>query len=214
MLIKICGFTRDADVEKACELGADAVGVILVEGSKRRVDVERAKGLFSVATAKKVVVCRPRNVVELIRLERILSPDYFQLHPSLDRAELERVRKEISAGLILVVPVPTKDPNLDVLLEQAKNLEEIADFILLDTKGPHGGGTGKTHDWRVSREIVRACEIPVLLAGGLGVHNVEKAIETVRPAGVDVASGVESSVGIKDWNLMREFIEKVRRISA
>ncbi len=214
MIIKVCGFTRSRDVEKACELGVDMIGVILVEGSKRQVDVDQARNLLSSATAKKVVVCKPSSVENLLLLERTLEPDYFQLHPSLSVQELQRARESLDAGLILVVPVPPAGAEAEQLVEQAKELEPLADYLLIDTKGPHGGGTGITHDWSVSRRIVERCDTPVLLAGGLNPFNVEQAIRTVRPAGVDVASGVEQAPGIKDEELMREFVEKARKVSA
>lgn len=208
MIVKICGLTREVDVKAACELGADMTGVVLVEGSKRKVGVDRARELLSVSSSKRVAVCRPRTAEELLELDRKLKPDYLQLHPGT--TGLEEVRKKISAGLILVVSIPPEGARLEDLISQSSSLQDLADFILLDTKGPHGGGTGIPHDWSLSAEIRKRLRVPVLLAGGLNPSNVERVAVVVRPAGVDVATGVELAPGIKDPKLMREFIRKAK----
>jgi phosphoribosylanthranilate isomerase len=83
-------------------------------------------------------------------------------------------------------------------IEQALRVQEEVDAILLDSGNPKAevktlGGTGNVHNWEISRELVRAVKIPVFLAGGLNSSNVKKAIETVRPFGVDVCSGVRTN---------------------
>lgn len=79
-------------------------------------------------------------------------------------------------------------------LEAARALAEHVHCLVLDTGGPNGqlGGTGLTHDWSISAQIVQALDTPVLLAGGLKPHNVQEAIRTVRPYGLDLCTGVRS----------------------
>jgi len=214
MIVKICGFTRGDDVKIACDLGVDMIGVILVEGSKRQVSIERAKKILSMATVKRVVVCKPNSPSELVEFDHKLNPDYVQLHPSLKSDELEKIKGKISAGMILVLPIPAAGASLDKLKKEASQMEKIADFVLLDTKGPHGGGTGIAHDWNISRELTKCFKTKVLLAGGLSPQNVADAIQTVKPDGVDVATGVETSPGVKDPELMREFIKLAKEASA
>jgi phosphoribosylanthranilate isomerase len=213
LIVKICGFTRVEDVVAACELDADMIGVILVEGSRRQVTKKQAQALLSASFAKKVVVCKPRDLTELLEVERELKPDYLQIHPSLSPQEFEEARKLVSAGLILVLPIPPTGASVEDLITRAKRLEPLADYILLDTLGAHGGGTGVPHDWSLSRSLRSILRTPVLLAGGLNPENVRRAIQTVRPAGVDVATGVETRPGKKDRELMRSFIERAKGVS-
>ncbi len=72
------------------------------------------------------------------------------------------------------------------------------------------GATGKTHDWNISRELVKLSERPVILAGGLNPENVRKSIEFVRPVGVDVHTGVENSSGRKDETLVKKFVSQAK----
>ncbi len=210
--VKICGFTDADDLRVACELGVDMVGVILVPGSTRCVTVEQAKQILA-ATAggvAKVVVIMPRDPSELDKFARELKPDYLQIHLTFSEDELLEAKKRLGVKLIPVVAIPQKVENYQEILKRATEASEAADYLLLDTKGPSGGGTGLTHDWVLSWQIREAVNVPVFLAGGLNPSNVKEAIEAVRPYGVDVATGVESSPGKKDERLMREFIEAAK----
>lgn len=207
--VKICGFTNAEDVRAACGLGVDMVGAILVPQSSRYVSVGKAREILAATEgAAKVAVVMPRDLGELKKLEKELKPDYLQIHLTFPASELRKW--QLDAGLIVVVPIPQKVENRQEITNMAIDAAEVADFVLLDTKGPSGGGTGLTHDWGLSSEIRKVVAKPVLLAGGLNPSNVGQAIKIVRPFGVDVATGVESAPGKKDARLMREFIEAVR----
>lgn len=212
--VKICGFTNADDVSVACELGVDMVGVILVPGSTRCVTVEQAKRILAATSegVAKVAVIMPREPNELDEFVRELKPDYLQIHLTFPEDELLKAKKRLGVKLIPVVAIPQKVENRREILERAAEVSGAADYLLLDTKGPSGGGTGLVHDWSLSLQIREAVNTPVLLAGGLNPSNVKKAIEAVRPHGVDVATGVESSPGKKDARLMREFIEAAKAV--
>ncbi len=205
--IKMCGFTRPEDVEKACELGVDFIGINLVPSSPRRVSVEEARKLFDRVRSgiKRVVVLRPENPEEVERVYRELEPEVIQVNPLFPLSRLRRP----GAELMVTVPIPPS-PSESSLLLRAREAERVGDYVLLDTEGPLGGGTGRTHDWSVSRRIREALERPVFLAGGLNPRNVRRAVEEVRPDGVDVSSGIERSPGVKEEGLMREFVRAVR----
>ena len=214
MIVKVCGVTRREDAVRACELGADLIGVVLARGSKRTVGPEAAGEIFAgvretSAGAGCVALCDPAGPPEALEICKRLRPDYLQLHPAVPLSVVEKIRGRVP-GLILVVPVPPEGASLQAAAGRLCEVQDLADMVLVDTFGPQGGGTGRVHDWRISREIVRLSRKPVLLAGGLTVDNVVEAVRTVRPAGVDVASGVESSVGIKDEGLMAEFIRRAK----
>lgn len=211
--IKICGFTREADVKTACSLGVDLVGVILVPRSSRCVTFGQAREIFRQVDpgVSKVAVSIPRDVNDLKSLQEKLRPDFLQFHLTFPVEDLLEVRGELDAQLMIVVPVPQKIECSEKIINRALKLAKAADFLLLDTKGSTGGGTGLIHDWNISAKIRSAVDKPVFLAGGLNPTNVAKAIEIVRPYGVDVATGVESSPGRKDPKLMEEFVEAVRK---
>ncbi len=210
--VKICGFTNVEDVEVACELGIDMVGAILVPKSSRYVTVEQARQILAAASGDiaKVAVIMPKDLSEVEKMARELEPDYLQIHLTFPAGKLLELKGRLGAELIVVTPIPREIENRKKIIDRAIEVAEVADYVLLDTKGPSGGGTGLTHDWSLSGEIREAVEKPIFLAGGLNASNVGQAIKIVRPYGVDVATGVESSPGKKDARLMREFIEAAR----
>jgi len=210
--VKICGFTNTEDVKLACDLGVDMVGVILVPGARRYLGFNKAKQVFDAVTdnVSKVAVVMPKGLDELARLEDQLKPDYIQMHLTLSPTELRKAREHLAAGLIVVAPIPPKAFDRRIIIEDAIRAADVGDILLIDTKGPYGGGTGLSHDWTLSREIRDSVDKPVFLAGGLNPSNVGEAIRIVRPDGVDVSSGVERINGVKDPKLMREFIKAAR----
>lgn len=119
-----------------------------------------------------------RTGIQAVQVVRVL-PDY-------DR---KRLRDELWDVKIFQVVHVTGEASI----EEAHQCAEFVDFILLDSGNPKGnilGGTGRTHNWAVSRKIVDQLKIPVFLAGGLRAENIANAIKHVQPAGVDVCSGV------------------------
>jgi len=123
--------------------------------------------------------------------------------------------KEIKCKLPAVKIVQVIHVTTDASIEQAISIAADVDALLLDSGNPIAaikilGGTGLTHNWEISREIVKAVNIPVFLAGGLNAANVKQAIETVKPFAVDVCSGVRTR-GKLDKSKLNEFIEAVNR---
>jgi phosphoribosylanthranilate isomerase len=105
--------------------------------------------------------------------------------------------RSLAPGVRLIKAIHVTGPEA---VENARCFAGVADALLLDSRtADRLGGTGRTHDWTISRAVVAAvAPVPVYLAGGLNPENVRQAIETVRPAGVDVNSGVEDAHGAKD----------------
>ncbi len=210
--VKICGFTNTEDVKVACELGVDMVGAIMVSGSSRYVTAKQARPILDAVSGgvAKVAVIMPKDLSEVEKIARELKPDCLQIHLTFPARKLLELKDRLGTKLMIVTPIPQEIENRKKIIDRAIEAAEVADYVLLDTKGPSGGGTGLTHDWSLSGEIRGAVKKPIFLAGGLNPSNVGQAVKTVRPYGVDVATGVESSLGKKDARLMREFIEAVR----
>ena len=204
---KICGLTRKEDALFAAYNGADAIGVVNVRESKRYVKLSDAREIFRAMPpfVSRVLVASPTRVCEVREIERS-GADFLQLHSVEDIMLIKEIRESTRMRLIKQLPVTGKES-----IEQAEVFSNLVDAILLDSKTKDCmGGTGVVHDWDISREIVARIKKPVILAGGLNPGNVLDAIEKVQPYAVDVASGVETTPGIKDKTKIEEFIRKVR----
>jgi phosphoribosylanthranilate isomerase len=109
------------------------------------------------------------------------------------------------------------DSSTGQLAGEIHEFGSLVDAFITDTKDPATGAigaTGKVHDWAVSRALVDLSPVPVILAGGLNPGNIATAIDTVRPAGVDVHTGVEGPDGRKDPDLVRQFLARARNAFA
>ncbi|MFB6170272.1 MAG: phosphoribosylanthranilate isomerase [Haloarculaceae archaeon] len=201
--VKVCGITSDADRAAAVAAGADAVGVItdVDIDTPREVDPATAARIVAdvppLVTA--VLVLVPDDSEHVVDLARTVKPDVLQLYGDFGSEDIEYVRAETGAK---VMPVVDGDEP-----QRARDLDGVADALLVDsTREEGGGGTGETHDWDATAELVRAVETPVVLAGGLTPENVAEAVATVRPFAVDVASGVEARGGEKDHEAVEAFV--------
>lgn len=199
--IKFCGITRPEDARAAEAAGCDAVGVVLWPGSKRAVSRDQAKeiaGAVSPMIAVVGVFVSPTpEEVQSAALDIGLSA--AQLSGPLDERGWDSVN---GVRLLRVIGM-----NSD--LQRPEPWGGLRDYVLDTLDANHQGGTGKAFDWSLVSRIDHSWRI--WLAGGLSPENVDTAIRQVRPYGVDVSSGIESSVGIKSADLMQRFAEQVRR---
>ena len=210
--VKICGITREEDLASAVAAGADAVGFLVgVPSSPRNLTLERAEKLLSQVPVfvDSVVVTAPQSIDGLAEICERLKPTAIQIHgkKNFDASE---IRKRIKHTRLIKTVYVTKDATKETVIEDLKAF----DAVLLDsfTKGQYGG-TGRVHDWTLSRKIKEAvAPLPVILAGGLKPENVKEAILTVQPYAVDVASGVESQPAVKDHEKIRAFVENAKEI--
>lgn len=187
--VKICGLTRVADVETAALCGADAVGIVLEPTSSRFVpNDQELQDLLNVVPP---FVTKVAVFGELMDLNRTKGFDAVQ---SLSNSE--------GRACLRIRAFHLSEDSLTTILKF-----QNADAILLDSYVPGKlGGTGERSDWTLARRVVEEQTLPVILAGGLTPTNVSEAIRLVRPYAVDVSTGVESSPGIKDAELVRRFI--------
>lgn len=199
--IKICGLTRKEDVLAAVRAGAHAVGFVFYAPSPRYVSAVQAAtlmrdvpanvcavGLFVNASAAEV-----RTVLDQVPL------DVLQFHGDEDEAFCKQFGRPY-------LKVARMAPGLD-LIEYAGRYPS-AQALLLDAYVDGYGGAGKTFDWSL---IPRSLPLPIVLSGGLTPENVFEAVQVVRPAGVDVSSGVEQAKGIKDAAKINAFVAGVKK---
>jgi len=210
--VKICGLTREEDLAVAVSAGADAVGFLVgVPSSPRNLSLERAKTLLNKVPVfvDSVVVTPPKSVEWLLEVCEKLQPSAVQIHGK-EQIDASKIRENTKSTRLIKTVYVTQDAVKDSVIEDLKTF----DAVLLDSfvKGQYGG-TGKVHDWKLSKRIKDlVAPVPVILAGGLKPENVTEAILAVKPYAVDVASGVEASPGVKDHEKVRAFVENAKQI--
>jgi phosphoribosylanthranilate isomerase len=202
--IKICGLTREADVDAAVQAGADAVGFVLYEKSSRHVSLARAVELARRLPAFVTPVALLVNAsdAELAAAVAALPLALLQFHGD------ETPQRCQAAGRPYLRAARMSE-GFD-LLDFATQFSN-AQAILLDAHVEGYGGGGKVFDWSLIPANVPS---PVVLSGGLHAGNVTEGILQVRPWAVDVSSGVEADKGIKDAALIRRFCDAVREADA
>ena len=210
--VKICGITREEDLAAAVAAGADAVGFLVgVPSSPRNLTLERAERLLRQVPifVDSVVVTAPQSINGLVKICEGLKPTAIQIHGKKNFVASE-IRDRIKDSRLIKTIYVKASSLSETVIEDLKTF----DAVLLDsfTKGQYGG-TGRVHDWTLSRQIKEAvAPLPVILAGGLKPENVKEAILTVQPYAVDVASGVELRPAVKDHEKIRVFVENAKKI--
>jgi phosphoribosylanthranilate isomerase len=214
-LVQIYGLTTEVDARAVDALGPDHVGLVLDEGlgAWDSVDLPTARSIRdAVAHARIVGLSLSNDPARIATTVRALDPDIVHVvrASELAVAELARLRTVLGKPLMLTVPVTGEEA-----VGVARRLAAVADFLLLDSREPQTGivgATGLTHDWSISASIVAAAPIPVILAGGLGPHNVVEAMRQVQPAGLDSETHTSSEVDRrrKDLDKVRAFIDLAR----
>ena len=198
--IKICGVTSAEQALACVEAGADSVGVNFVASSVRRVNVETARAIVRAVGPKALVVAVVAGMtVDAMRaLREETGVGCLQLHGD-----------ESAEDVAALLPHAYKAVRVATADDVARAASMPGDYVLVDAKvGGALGGTGHAFDW--SLVVGLASRRRLVLAGGLTPDNVTRAVETVRPWCVDVASGVESAPGVKDIAKVRAFVAAVR----
>jgi phosphoribosylanthranilate isomerase len=205
--VKICGITRAEDARDAVALGVDAIGLVFYEKSPRAVSLQQAAAISRQLPAFVTSVALFLDAdAEWIRQVVAQVPiDLLQFHGSEPADFCRGFNRPYIKALGMESTGTLADIHAGVLASAAEF--EDARGVLLDSNAPGAaGGTGEVFDWAM---VPATLEQPLILAGGLGVHNVAEAVRKTRPWAVDVSSGVEREKGIKDAALMRAFINEV-----
>ena len=201
--IKFCGLKTGPDVAAARDAGARYTGYVIFPPSPRHVDPVRAGELAHLAhgTETVAVVVNPDDEL-LAQIRDAMSPDWIQLHGQETPRRVEQARAYASKGIIKALPVAEASD-----LEAAKAYDGVADMLLFDAKPPKDadrpGGWGHGYDYSLLKNLYLS--VPWLLSGGLDPTNVCQAVEAAGAQGVDVSSGIETSPGVKDAELIHAF---------
>jgi len=202
--IKICGITRSEDMQTAIAAGADAIGLVFYPPSPRYVDLSTAAGLARAVPPFVTIVGLFVNAdPAVVRAALAALPIHLlQFHGDEDEAYCRQFdRPYVKAARV----------KEGVDLVQYAAAFPSAQAILLDAFVEGYGGGGKVFDWSLVPDRLGK---PIVLSGGLDTSNVGEAILRVRPAAVDVSSGVEATTGVKDAEKIRAFVAAVRATGA
>jgi len=218
MIIQIYAFTDPETAAEAVELGVNNIGFVagrygIVPGELSFSEArEIAVSLPPRATS--VALTMSEDVEEILRMASEVKPDIIHVSSDVDLVGVEAMRElhsHLDADIRLMKAIPVEDEQSIVLSQQFAG---VSDLLLLDTKRkdfPGVGATGFTHDWNISKRIVEAVPIPVILAGGLTADNVGAAIREINPWGVDsnTSTNVAGSQVEKDLKKIAAFISAV-----
>ena len=220
--VKICGLMSESDIDMAVSAGADSLGFVTEYSVPVPWNLSRQRASELVAAAPPFVTTTAvvgGEVEDIIAIAHAVKPHFLQLHGDETLEEIRAISRALADTGIKVL----KALRIDVDSQEAQfSIRDPAEACLvlaeLDVAGlvvdsktmARPAGTGVPLDWSLIRRISTTIRLPLILAGGLNVKNVRVAIEQVRPYGVDVISGVERQAGMKDAQLMRDFVKAAK----
>jgi len=225
--VKICGITNDEDAGMAAREGADYAGVVIeVSYSPRSQTLESAVPIFKSSLIPAVALVYEMPEGRLAELVTRLSP-YAVQFLSPDGAAQADCLKQIMPGLqiwqSLFLPasgVSESEFDPGVMLGQIEKCKKAGvDAVMLDTAAVQNGvmrmgGTGQIGRWDYAAMVVAGSPLPTFLAGGIQPENVREAIETVKPYGIDLCSGVELFAGKKSLAKLRALMDEIKMAEA
>jgi phosphoribosylanthranilate isomerase len=211
--IKICGLKTEEAVDRAVALGATHIGFIFFAKSPRHIEPADAGRLADRVRGKVKIVSvsvDPDND-DLDEIVALMRPDILQLHGKETPDRVLTIKAVTGLPVWKALSIADADD-----LKRIEPYDGIANRFLLDAKPPKNselpGGNGVSFDWHLLSGL--DASVDYMLSGGLNKDNVGEALRIARPTGIDTSSGVESSPGVKDLEMMDEFFEAVRLAQA
>jgi phosphoribosylanthranilate isomerase len=209
LLVKICGLSTPETLDAALEAGADMVGFVFFPPSPRHLGLELARALGKQANGRaiKVALTVDADDATLDNIVETLRPHILQLHGHETVARLRDIRQKFGLEVMKAIAVESAAD-----LASLPGYAAVSDRILFDARPPKGatrpGGLGAVFDWQVLKNL--ELKLPFMVSGGLNPDNVAEAIDVTQAGGVDVSSGVERAPGVKDPEMIRQFIRAAR----
>ncbi len=216
--VQVAGVLDGAEADLLVRAGVNAIGFPL-HLDYHRPDLTAAQATAIIArlpeTVTPVLITYLDRAAQIIEACRSLGTSWVQIHGDIALEELKRIRDRTRLKVIKSLVVGRHHET--ALVRNLRQWSPFVDGFITDTFDEQTGAcgaTGKTHDWRISRRLVALSPRPVILAGGLNPENVREAISLVRPAGVDVHTGVESGTGRKSEHKVVQFVREARQAFA
>ena len=221
--VKICATTSTIDATIAAESGADYSGIVVeVPCSERSDSIEQATEITRQTSIPTILLFFNRSTDWIVEAVNKINPFAIQLlgHEPAEQLKILKDSLQCQIWNSMFLPVNTNQQiNLDEMIADLESyITAGADAILFDSAEYNDdkvrfGGTGKTSNWNIAEKLIQACEIPAFLSGGIRPENVRSAIETVRPDGIDLCSGVESERGKRDRSKVIELMQNLQLTS-
>ena len=207
--IKICGINDKSCMDAAIESKADYIGLVFYDKSPRNLSLGDAQQLLKNRNQhSKIVALTVNSDDDFIKeIKQNIKPDYFQFHGNETPLRCKEIKVKFKIPIIKGIGIKNK---LD-LIKANQDYENLCDILLLDSPSTIlPGGNGEMFNWN----IIKNCEPQKkwMLAGGLNINNIEQAVKISNPPAIDISSGVEISKGIKDPEMIKNFITKCRNI--
>ena len=207
MIIKICGI-QNKDTLICCEKNnVDFFGMIFYPKSPRNISIKNAFILQRIADGlniKGVGVFVNNNFDDIVKIIKNLNLKFVQLHGSEDQIYIEKLKK---TGVKIIKSISVSNKNDLNNIDKYQNV----DYFLFDykpLKGELPGGNSKSFNWDILKHL--NTDKPWFLSGGININNIEKINNNLNPFGIDLSSGVEKELGIKDNGIINNFIGKLR----
>ena len=207
--IKVCGINDFTSMNTALKFKVDYIGLVFYPNSPRNISINLCKKLLKIRNKVSKIVALTVNPDDdfLYEIKKIVKPDYFQLHGNENPSRCFEIKKKLDTPLIKGINVKNKDD----LLRSTKEFQDVCDILLLDAPSEKlPGGNGKNFDWDILKEF--KSKKKWMLAGGLNINNIKKAIDITKAPAIDISSGLEIRKGIKDPKLIEEFIIKCKNL--
>ena len=215
-IIQIAGVRGQHDLDILLSSGVDYIGFPfrLAFHQEDISENEAARLIRQIPqTTKAVLITYLSESSQILKLSEFLKVKAVQIHGDISPEELKMLRAGTSHVELFKSLIIGRE-SVSELEEHIQQYSPFIDAFITDTFDPESGAqgaTGKIHDWQISRHIVERSAKPVILAGGLNPANIKKAIELVRPAGVDAHTGVEDQEGNKDPKKVKQFVSISRQ---
>jgi phosphoribosylanthranilate isomerase len=212
-LIQIAGVVDKAEATMLMNAGVHYLGFPLrLPVNKEDLTEDEAVEVIKIISLpqKAVLITYLDKATEIIEFCKKLNVGIVQLHGKISVEELEKT-KSLNPDLEIIKSLVVAGNNYDELKNLVETTSPFVDAYITDTFDPATGAegaTGKIHDWKISKKLVGISPKPVIIAGGLNPANVRQAIIEIKPAGVDVHTGIEDVSGRKDFELVKRFVEE------
>jgi len=207
--IKVCGINDKKSMNTALKYKVNYIGFVFYPNSPRNISINQSRELLQSRNknTKIVALTVDPNDDFLFEIKNEIKPDYIQLHGNENPNRCRYIKKNLNIPIIKGINVKNK---LN-LVQLTTDYEDICDILLLDAPSEDlPGGNGKKFDWDILKDF--KSKKKWMLAGGLNIENIEKAIEITKAPAIDISSGLEIIKGVKDPKLIENFIIKCKEL--